>query len=489
MNRKMNTLELDAGLNCLPPKLETIHLIGICGTGMGALAGMLIEKGYKVTGSDAGVYPPMSDFLNGLGIPVMSGYSGENLSYGPDLVVVGNVVTRFNPEAEALAALRLHYLSFPQTLRMLFLSGRKPLVVTGTHGKTTTSSLAAWLIETAGLDPGFMIGGILKNYERNYKVGSGEWFVLEGDEYDTAFFDKVPKFIHYAPEVGILTSVEFDHADIYPDLDAVRDAFSRFVRLIPAKGLLVACGDDPLVRETAGQTAASIMTYGLNKQNDWRAVHLKAKNQGTEFELLTPDRKSLPLFCPMPGAHNVLNTLAAAAALGWIGLEPETLQKGLSTFKGIHRRQEVRGVRAGVTVIDDFAHHPTAVKQTLAAVRLAYPKARVMAVFEPRTNTSRRKVFQADYAASFDRADEILIREPPDLKKVPEKEQFSSAQLVRDLQKKGLKAHYFPDTDSILADLSGRLRPGDVVLIMSNGGFDNIHERLLRLLEVAEDRI
>ncbi|MBW2091040.1 MAG: UDP-N-acetylmuramate:L-alanyl-gamma-D-glutamyl-meso-diaminopimelate ligase [Deltaproteobacteria bacterium] len=485
----MNTLELDPSLNGLPQKIETIHLIGICGTGMGALAGMLVEKGFRVTGSDANVYPPMSDFLEKLGIPVISGYKKKNLDHRPDLVVVGNVVTRLNPEAAALADLRLNYLSFPQTLRRLFLTGKKPLVVTGTHGKTTTASLAAWLIETAGRDPGFMIGGILGNYERNYKLGSGNWFVVEGDEYDTAFFDKVPKFIHYAPEVGILTSIEFDHADIYPNLDAVKDAFRRFVALIPARGLLVACGDDPLVREIAGQTKATLITYGLNEENDWRAIRLKAKSQGTHFDLLRPGHDPLPLFSPLPGAHNVLNTLAVTAALDWIGIESKRLQKGLSTFKGIHRRQEVRGVRAGVTVIDDFAHHPTAVKQTLAAMRLTFPEARLVAVFEPRTNTSRRKVFQADYAASFDLADEILIREPPDLKKVPEGERFSSAQLVRDLQDKGLKAHYFPDTDSILADLRRRLRPGDVVLIMSNGGFDNIHERLLKLLEEEGDRI
>ncbi|MBW2053901.1 MAG: UDP-N-acetylmuramate:L-alanyl-gamma-D-glutamyl-meso-diaminopimelate ligase [Deltaproteobacteria bacterium] len=479
----MNSLELDPSLNRLPEKIETVHLIGICGTGMGALAGMLVEKGYTVFGSDTNVYPPMSDFLDRLGIQVMSGYRAENLDYKPDLVVVGNVVTRLNPEAADLAALGLNYLSFPQTLRMFFLEGKRPLVVTGTHGKTTVASLAAWLLESAGLDPGFMIGGILKNYERNYKLGSGDWFVVEGDEYDTAFFDKVPKFIHYAPEVGILTSIEFDHADIYPDLDAVKDTFRGFVTLVPVQGRLVACGDDPLVREMAEQATASIITYGLEEGNDWQAVNLKARGQGTWFDLIRPRNDPLPLFSPLPGAHNVLNTLAAAAALDWIGLKPERLKQGLSSFKGIRRRQEVRGVRAGVTIIDDFAHHPTAVKQTLAAIRLAYPSSRLMAVFEPRTNTSRRKVFQADYAKSFDGADEILIREPPDLKKIPENERFSSSQLVQDLQAQGLKAHYFPDTDSILENLNGRLRPGDVVLIMSNGGFDNIHERLLKLLE------
>ncbi len=479
----MTQLELEPSLNKLPEKVETVHLIGICGTGMGSLAGMLVEKGFRVTGSDANVYPPMSDFLARLGVPVAKGYAPENLDHRPDLVVVGNVVTRQNPEAVRLKEMGLHYLSFPQTLRHFFLDGHRPLVVAGTHGKTTTSSLAAWLLDSAGRDPGFMIGGILANYDRNYKVGQGDWFVVEGDEYDTAFFNKVPKFVHYAPHVGILTSVEFDHADIYPDFDAVKDAFRSFIRLIPKDGLLVAWGDDPLVREMAGEARAAVLYYGLKEGNHWRAVDLKPDGRRVAFECLAPGRRLEPLMSPLPGTHNVLNTLAVTAALDRTGLSIEEIRAGLETFKGVRRRQEVRGVERGVTVLDDFAHHPTAVKETLAAVRAAYPGQRLLAVFEPRTNTSRRNVFQHDYAIAFDAADEIYIREASDLNKVPEGQRFSSERLVGDLRKRGLKAHHFPGTDALLGELIGTVRRGDVVLIMSNGGFDDIHRRLLEGLK------
>ena len=397
----MTQLELDPLLNRLPDRVDTIHMIGICGTGMGALAGMLVEKGFRVTGSDANVYPPMSDFLAGLGIPVASPYAPANLDHGPDLVIVGNVVTRLNPESPRLKELGLPYLSLPQALRHFFLTGKKPLVVAGTHGKTTTSSLAAWLLDRGGRSPGFMIGGILGNYNRNYNVGSGDWFVVEGDEYDTAFFDKVPKFIHYAPQVGILTSIEFDHADIYPDLSAVLEAFYRFVDLIPKDGLLVAWGDDPLVRTTAGRCSAPVALYGFDRGNHWRAHNLRPEGRRTCFDLTGPDGRTTPLSAPLPGRHNVLNTVAAAAALSRVGLAPDSLNDGLETFQGVRRRQEVRGVVGGVTVIDDFAHHPTAVAQTVDAIRRAYPGSRLVAVFEPRTNTSLRQVFQKDYAAGF----------------------------------------------------------------------------------------
>ncbi|MDY6851064.1 MAG: UDP-N-acetylmuramate:L-alanyl-gamma-D-glutamyl-meso-diaminopimelate ligase [Thermodesulfobacteriota bacterium] len=479
----MTRLELDPKLNGLPDHIETIHLIGVCGTGMGSLAGMLVEKGYKVTGSDANVYPPMSDFLAGLGIEVAQGYAPENLDHRPDLVVVGNVVTRRNPEAPRLKELGLPYLSFPQTLRLFFLKGKSPLVVAGTHGKTTVSSLAAWLLDSADLDPGFMIGGILANYGRNFRLGDGEWFVVEGDEYDTAFFDKVPKFIHYAPRVGILTSVEFDHADIYPDFKAVKAAFERFVALIPKDGLLVAWGDDPIVRDMAPKAAAPVVFYGLGRQNDWRAVNLAAKGRRVLFDLIRQGHEPEPIFSPLPGTHNVLNTLAVAAALDRIGLNPGRLGPGLETFKGVRRRQEVRGVEAGVTVIDDFAHHPTAVRETLAAIRAAYPGQRIAAAFEPRTNTSRRNIFQADYAAAFDDADKVLVRQPPDLAKVPKKERFSSKQLVQDLRDRGKSAFFFQDANLLLDHLLAETRPGDVVLIMSNGGFDNLHDRLLKGLK------
>ena len=475
----MNRLELDPALNRLPEKIETIHLIGICGTAMAALAGLLVEKGYKVTGSDQNVYPPMSEFLDELGVEVKAGYKPENLDGRPDLVVVGNVVTRQNPESPRLKELGLPYLSLPQTLKHFFLADRKPVVVAGTHGKTTTSSLTAWLLEAAGLEPGFMIGGLLGNYSRNYRLGRGDWFVIEGDEYDTAFFDKVPKFIHYLPFLGILTSVEFDHADIYPDLDAVIEAFKRFVDLIPAEGLLAAWGDDPLVRDLAGRASSPVAYYGFNEDNDWRAVNLRPRCRRTLFELIGPGIEPVTLAAPLPGRHNVLNTMAAAVVMNRIGRPPQSLIPGLESFKGVRRRQEVIGIEDGVTVIDDFAHHPTAVKETVAAIHAAYPEARIAAVFEPRTNTSRRKVFQQDYAEAFDSADLILVREAPNPEKAPDGDHFSLDRLIEDLKARGLKAYGFPDTDALLETLLRNLEAGDVALIMSNGGFDNLHRRLL----------
>jgi UDP-N-acetylmuramate: L-alanyl-gamma-D-glutamyl-meso-diaminopimelate ligase len=476
---RVDALELDPALNRLPPHPASVHLIGICGTAMGALAGMLKKRGFSVTGSDANVYPPMSDFLAEMNIPVRQGYAPDNLAHNPDLVVVGNVVTRQNPEAAALADRGLCYLSLPQTLYHLFLKNKNPLVVTGTHGKTTTAALAAWLLEAAGADPGFLIGGILKNFGSNHRLGGGDWFVVEGDEYDTAFFDKGPKFLHYAPRIAVLTSLEFDHADIFPSLNEIRQAFRALVGLLLATGLLVACGDDPEVKTLAAEAPCPVRLYGLKHENAWRAVDLTPSGRETRFRLLRPGRPPLDLTTPLAGAHNVANTLAALAALDGIGLEAERLAEPLTRFQGVKRRQEVRGVHAGVTVLDDFAHHPTAVRETLAAIRGAYPARRLVAVFEPRTNTSRRNVFQHDYAAAFDHADLVLIREAPGLEKIPPGERFSSAQLVKDLNARGRSAFYFPDTDRLLADLAGRLQSGDVVLIMSNGGFDGLHERLL----------
>lgn len=481
----MIQLELDPRKNYLPEQVETIHIIGIGGTAMGALAGMLVEKGFKVTGSDQAIYPPMSDFLDGLGVRVFCRYAAENLDYLPDLVVVGNVVTRRNPESPRLKALGLPYISFPQALRTFFLDGKKSFVVAGTHGKTTTSALAAWLLDYTGLKPGFMIGGILGNYGRNFNIGPGDWFVVEGDEYDTAFFNKVPKFVHYGPRLGILTSIQFDHADIYPDFEAVKDAFRKYVDLIPPDGLLVAWGDDPLVRDMAGRAASRVVYYGLDPASDWRAVNIEAQGRRTRFELVCRDREPLSLCCPLPGEHNVLNTLAVTAALDWIGIPPRKLQEGLDAFCGIRRRQEVRGIEAGVTVLDDFAHHPEAVRRTTDAIRQAYKNARLIAVFEPRTNTSRRNFFQKEYAGAFDSADEIVLKSPEGLEKFDPRERISITNLADDLRAGGKATRSFEDVESILDYLLETLRSGDVVLIMSNGGFGNIHARLLEGLKTG----
>lgn len=456
--------------------------MGICGTGMGSLAGMLKEQGYHLTGSDQAVYPPMSTFLAHLGIAVTQGYSPANLLPRPDLVIVGNVITRVNPEAQELIRLQIPFLSLPQALARFFLKDKIPLVITGTHGKTTTAALLASILDQAGLSPGFMIGGILKGYERNYQIGKGPYFVIEGDEYDTAFFDKGPKFLHYRPHYAVLTSIEFDHADIYADVKAIQQAFARFLAIMPEDGLLVAYGASPLIQEILTQAHCPVETYGLESQWDWHLGEWSANGKGSRFKVYQRDLLRISLDSPLAGRHNALNCLSLLPILFRLGIPPEVIARGLAGFQGVHRRQEIRGVRAGVTVIDDFAHHPTAVRETIQAIRMRYPDSRLIAVFEPRTNTSRRNIFQKEYGVSFDGADLILIREAPDLAKIPEGERFSSARLVEGLVASGRKAHYFPDTDAILEFLSPILKEGDVVLIMSNGGFDMIHERLLNLL-------
>jgi UDP-N-acetylmuramate: L-alanyl-gamma-D-glutamyl-meso-diaminopimelate ligase len=473
---------IDMSRNFLPENIHHIHLMGICGTAMGSLAGMLKEQGYHITGSDQAVYPPMSTFLAGLGIEVAPGYGPENLKPHPDLVIVGNVITEINAEAQELIGLNLPFLSLPQALAEFFLQDKVSLVITGTHGKTTTSSLLASILDQAGLAPSFMIGGILKGYERNYQLGRGPYFVIEGDEYDTAFFDKGPKFLHYRPRMAVLTSIEFDHADIYPDIKAIQQAFSRFLAILPTEGLLVAQGADPRIQEIIHQAPCTVDTYGMERHWDWQLDELASLETGSRFNVYRRGTFWYRFDSPLVGRHNALNFLSLIPILVHVGLEPEEIAQGLAGFQGIHRRQEVRGVRAGVTVIDDFAHHPTAVRETIQAVRSQFQDRRLIAVFEPRTNTSRRHFFQKDYVSSFDGADLILIREAPNLDKIPEGERFSSHRLAEALVASGKQARFFPGTDEILEFLSHLIQGGDIILIMSNGGFDRIHERLLEML-------
>ncbi|HEB51122.1 MAG TPA: UDP-N-acetylmuramate:L-alanyl-gamma-D-glutamyl-meso-diaminopimelate ligase [Desulfobulbus sp.] len=473
---------LDPALNRLPAGVHHIHVMGICGTGMAALAGMLQDEGFRVTGSDSNVYPPMSDFLAGAGIDVLDGYDARNLEPRPDLVIVGNVIRAVNPEAVRLAELEIPYLSMPQALAAFFLQARRPLVVAGTHGKTTTSSLLATALHRAGAGPGFMIGGIVEAFGRNSLVGSGPWFVVEGDEYDTAFFNKVSKFLHYRPHCAILTSIEFDHADIFSDLDMIRDSFARFVRLIPEDGALVACLDDPVVAGVAGLAACPVISYGTGDQCCWQLRDLEVEGLNSRFSVVRDGRLYGRFTLPMPGLHNGLNALAVIALMDHLGVGVETIGIGLASFEGVRRRQQVRGTAGGVTVIDDFAHHPTAVRETVRALRLAWPDRRLIVVFEPRTNSSRRAIFQDQYAGAFDGADLVVVREHVPLDNVPAGEQFSSSRLVRDLEAQGKQALYFPDTDAILDHLGAHCRQGDVVAILSNGGFDNIHQRLLSRL-------
>ncbi len=456
--------------------------MGVCGTGMASLAGMLKDNGYLITGSDQNIYPPMSLFLKSLDIPVFSGYKPEHLHPRPDLVIVGNVITKENTEAVELSGLKLPYLSFPQALRQFALKDKRSIVISGTHGKTTTSALIAWILEQAGMDPGFMIGGIPLNFEKNFKLGKGSYFVIEGDEYDTAFFDKGPKFLHYNPWITILTSIEFDHADIYRDLDHVIESFNRLIGIIPSKGLLIANGDDETVRLQSKKARSRTETYGFSENNLWRAVDVAIEEDFTRIKILKGGKEQTSLASSIYGRHNISNLLAALALGRFLKIPWSILREAAKTFSGVKRRQEIIGERRGILVLDDFAHHPTAVRETTKAVREKYKLRRLITVFEPRSNSSRRNIFQDRYALSFDAGDLIMIPEPPLMEKIPVEERFSSRQLVSDLSKRGLAASYFENTELLLKALATEARSGDVILIMSNGGFDNLHQRLLEAL-------
>ncbi len=480
--KESEDLGLRPGLNGRPEKLSHIHLMGVCGTGMASLAGILKEQGYVVTGSDANVYPPMSLLLESLGIPVFDGYGPGNLSPEPDMVIVGNVITRVNPEAAELSRLRLPYLSFPQAIRQFAIGDKESIVISGTHGKTTTSSLIAWILETAGMDPGFMIGGIPRNFETNFKLGKGRYFVIEGDEYDSAFFDKGPKFLHYNPRFVILTSIEFDHADIYRDLDHVIGSFRSLIDLIPSRGRLIANGDDETICREIKRAACRDETYGFGKGNHWQIADMADSKAFTAVKVAKGGQVQTTFETPLFGRHNISNCLSAVVLAHVLGVPRDALFRALITFKGVKRRQEILGEKKGIMVMDDFAHHPTAVKETVQAVKQKYPHRRLVVVFEPRSNSSRRNIFQAQYAGSFDDGDVMMIREPPMMEKIPVAERFSVGQLVSDLGAKGLEAHCFADTDSLLTSLLSVTRAGDIVLIMSNGGFDNLHQRLIKAI-------
>jgi UDP-N-acetylmuramate: L-alanyl-gamma-D-glutamyl-meso-diaminopimelate ligase len=464
--------ELDPGLNQIPQEWappRKVHLLGIGGVGMAALAGLLTGAGYQVTGSDGPLYPPMSEVLADLGLAVLPGYGPETLPPDSDLVVVGNVVTRAFPVLARLRELGRPYLSLPQALSRLFLHRTRNLVVAGCHGKPTTTAMAAKLFDAASLAPGFLIGGAALDFPRPFRAARGDWFIIEGDEYDCAFFDKRPKFIHYRPHTVILTSVEFDHADIYPDLDAVVAAFESLVGLIPENGRLIAWGDSPLVRRVAARCRARAEFYGQGPDNDWRVSDLALGPGGSEFELRGPEGFFSRLSLTRPGVYNALNAAAAAAALQGQGGDASVLARGLAGFQGVRRRQEVLGEYGGVTLIDDFAHHPTAVSATLTALRAAYGGRRLVAAFEPRSNTSRRAVFQEDYAAALALADRVFLRRTPDPGKAPADDRLDPDGLAG-----ALGARIFDDGLSLGAALAAETRPGDVVVIMSNGGFDGL---------------
>jgi UDP-N-acetylmuramate: L-alanyl-gamma-D-glutamyl-meso-diaminopimelate ligase len=480
-------MALDPRLNFAPAEIARVHLMGIGGVAMGALAGALKRRGLKVRGSDNPLYPPMSTFLEEQQIAVAQGYDPANLKPPPDLVIVGNVIRRDNPEAVALAEAHIPYLSLPQALAEFFIKGRTSIVVAGTHGKTTTTALIASGLLRAGLDPGFLVGGIMNQGGQNFREGSGEHFVVEGDEYDTAFFDKRPKFVHYLPRIAVLTSVEFDHADIYADLDAVRRAFDMLVAEMPADGVLIAWGDSGEVRARVEASPCPVLLYGKSPDCHWRMLAAApATDGGARISLRTPKGEEISFYSPLAGEHNALNTTACLAALCAAGLSLNRAAQVQEGFGGVKRRQEVRGVGRGVVVVDDFAHHPTAVRETVLAISRFGVRGwtpgtgRLVAVFEPRTNTSKRNFFQDDYAGAFEGADLAFLREPPGTEEVPEKERFSSARLAQAVAAKGIPAKAFPDTDALLTALLAELRADDLCLIMSNGGFDNLHQRLLQ---------
>ena len=465
--------------NQIPDHVRKIHLVAVCGTGMGALACMLKEQGYEISGSDQKIYPPMSDFLMDHGITIKDGFKPEHISHEPDLVIVGNAVSRDNPEIAKMSEMGIPFCSMPQALNRYVVADKKTLLIAGTHGKTTTSSILAWMLYRAGLDPSFMIGGILQNFNSNYRLGAGEHVVIEGDEYDTAFFDKGPKFMHYQPTMSVLTSVEFDHADIFRDLNHVKEAFSGFISKLDRSSLLLAFDNDDNLHNLIAKAGCRIEFYGKHHSSDWCLGDVSIDPPWTQFEVHKSGKQFGRFKTPLIGKHNLFNALSVIAMGYHLGVPTEGISDALETFEGIKRRQQIRGQKNQIIVMDDFAHHPTAVSETIEAVKTFYSQNRLIAVFEPRTNSSMRKVFQSVYPTSFDFADLIYIRQPPLLEKIPIHERFSSEQLVADLKEKGKDARYYADTESIIEGLVQEATPGDIILVMSNGGFDNIHLRLL----------
>jgi UDP-N-acetylmuramate: L-alanyl-gamma-D-glutamyl-meso-diaminopimelate ligase len=472
--------------------VKRIHLIGVAGTGMGSFAGMLKAAGYEVTGSDENVYPPMSTQLERWGIEVMTPYRPENLDRArPDLVVVGNVVRAVNPEAAAMRDRGLPHVSFPQALGEAFIGPRHGVVVVGTHGKTTTSAMMGFLLHHAGRDPSFLVGGVTRDFDSNYRLGAGPHFVVEGDEYDTAYFDKGPKFLHYRPRTAIFTSCELDHADIYRDEAHYESAFERFVTLVPEDGFVAACASYESVLRIARGARCRVETYSVDRPGaDWEARELALSPEGARFTLARRGEALVEVLLPVGGAHNVENALGVAAAATALGLSPAEIAAGLGAFHGVKRRQEVRGNAGGVTVIDDFAHHPRAVQKTLAAIRGAYPGARLLAAFEPRSNTSRRNLHQRDYAApaTWGDAAEVFLLRPAPTDRVPESERLDVDAVVREVSAAGTPARAFASVDDLVPALAAAARPGDVVVAMSNGAFGGIWGKLLETLGGRSDR-
>ena len=458
--------------------IRSVHFVGIGGTAMASVAAAMRDKGVQVTGSDQNIYPPMSTFLAERKIEVMTGYAEPNLGHKPDLVVIGNAISRGNPEAEVVLDKKLRYCSLPELLKEFFIRGKRSLVVSGTHGKTTTTSLLTWVFEHNGLNPSYLIGGIPNIFGQGARFTDSEWFIIEGDEYDTAFFDKRSKFVHYLPEVAIINNLEFDHADIFENLGAIQTAFKRFINLVPRNGQLLANGDDPNLAPLLNVTHCPVKRFGLGEDNAWRAYNLTLAPTVTEFE--TP---SFKFRIGLLGELNVRNALAVVACARHCGLKNNQIQSAFDTFKGIKRRMEVRGVSGGVTIVDDFGHHPTAIRETLRALRIKFKGQRIWAIFEPRTNTTRRNVFQTELVHAFADADAVVISQVARLELLQPQERLDPGRLMQDLKTSGKNAAYLPDVDAIVDHVSKGVEGGDVVCVFTNGGFGGIHGKLLERLK------
>jgi UDP-N-acetylmuramate: L-alanyl-gamma-D-glutamyl-meso-diaminopimelate ligase len=463
---------------------DRIHLIGVCGTAMATVAALLKSRGHDVRGSDQNIYPPMSDFLQQEGIRTFIGYDAAHITSDIDLVVVGNAISRGNPELEAVLERKVRYCSLPEIVRDQFLWGAVSVVVAGTHGKTTTTSLTGWLLTHGKLDPTVLVGGIALNFGEggsSYRIGGGRHFVIEGDEYDSAFFDKTAKFLKYLPDIAIVNNVEFDHADIYTDLDQIRLAFRRLVNLVPRTGLVLLGADSPDAAALQQTAVSPVETFGLADGATWQAHDVVTRDGVTRFGVRRQGQPFGTFESPLLGLHNVRNALAAIAVGARAGARAADLADGLRAFKGIKRRLETVGIARGVTILDDFAHHPTAVHETLQALRAGYPGRRLWAVFEPRSASSCRRVFQQDFAAAFGAADEVIVA-AVFRSSLPEAERLDASQLVADLRGRGQRARHMPENDEIIRTIVDEHRDGDVVVLMSNGGFGGIHRRLLDAL-------
>jgi UDP-N-acetylmuramate: L-alanyl-gamma-D-glutamyl-meso-diaminopimelate ligase len=450
---------------------------------MASLAGLLKQRGFKVTGSDAAVYPPMSEFLASMAIPVAQPYAEANLKPRPDWVVVGNAISRGNVELEHMLDERIQFRSLPDTLYDFFLRTREPIVVAGTHGKTTTTAMLAWIFQSAGKDPSFLVGGIAENFGSSFALRQGKHFILEGDEYDTAFFDKGPKFLHYFPQAIILTSVEFDHADIFGNLDAVKTAFKRLVNLVPRRGKIIAYDADANVDDCLTKAFTPIERYGMKPGSEWRITNMKLDAGRTTWSVAREGRPWANFEFSLAAEYNVLNATAAAAMAAHYGIEPAVVAEALKSFKSVKRRLEVRAEIDGITIIEDFAHHPTAIAATLKALRTRYPKARLWALFEPRSNTLRRKVLQKELVSSLALADRVIVTSIFKPEAIPENERLTTATVVNAVKRNGRSARELADADAIVETVVPELERGDVVAILSNGSFGGIYDKLPRKLE------